>query len=292
MYSVSQAEEVRIAVLLSHDAAPYESALAGFRETLLSGKAAVQYDLYPLYGDSAKALLAIEDIKKKKVSVIYSLGMLATETALEKITDIPVITGLTISSDRLAKAKNATGVMLDFPLKTQFENINRFLPEAGTVGIIYNSRQFQQMLHSAKKTAGEMDLKLEVQRINSPRELPEALNAIANKADVFLGINDNVVFTQETAKHILLFSYRNHIPFIGLSSEWVKAGALYSLDRDYKSIGVQCGEMALKVLNGTAITSISLDAPRIVTYSINMKTAEQMKIRFPEAVVKNANKVY
>ncbi|MBI4848827.1 MAG: ABC transporter substrate-binding protein [Nitrospirae bacterium] len=289
---ISPAEEVRVAVLLSHDALPYSSALEGFRENLSASKASVRYDIYPLKGDVSKAAQAVEDIKKKNYHLIYSLGTLAADTVLEKITDVPVITGLTMGTDKLSKSLNATGVVLDFSVRTQFEIMKRFLPEVKTVGTIYGYSQIQQMIDTAGHVAKEMNFRLEVRKISSPGEIPAALDAISNKADVFWGINDNMVFTPETAKHILLFSYRNRIPFIGLSSEWVKAGALYSLDRDYKSIGAQCGEMALKILSGSSVSSIPVAAPRTVIYSLNLKTAEHMKINFPETVVKNAFKIY
>ena len=50
--------------------------------------------------------------------------------------------------------------------------------------------------------------------------------------------------TPQTAEPILLSTLKNKIPLVGLSSSWVKAGALYALDRDYVDIGLQSGELA------------------------------------------------
>ncbi len=53
-----------------------------------------------------------------------------------------------------------------------------------------------------------------------------------------------MVFNPETAKSLLLFSFRHQIPLIGHRRRGSRPGALYALDRDYSDIGVQCAEMA------------------------------------------------
>jgi putative ABC transport system substrate-binding protein len=103
---------------------------------------------------------------------------------------------------------------------------------------------------------------------------------------------DELVLTPQTAKHILLFSFQNRIPFVGLSTAWVKAGAVYALDWDYTDLGMQCGEMALKVLQGTAINTLPPVIPRKVVYALNQKTARHMKIEIAETLVHGAREVF
>ena len=137
-----------------------------------------------------------------------------------------------------------------------------------------------------------MGLALEAVEISSPNELPVALQELSNKIDILWGINDRIALNTKTAKRILLFSYRNRIPFIGLSTTWVKSGAIYSLDRDYTYLGIQCGEIAFKVLSGVNVNSIPVTSPRKIIYTINLKTAEHMKINFKDEIVSNAHKVF
>jgi len=123
-----------------------------------------------------------------------------------------------------------------------------------------------------------MGMELIAREVTSPAELPGALDSLANQAEVLWGISDNVVVTQQTARSLLLFSFRNRIPFIGLSAAWVKAGAFYALDRDYRDIGRQCAEMALKILAGSDAGTLDPVPPRQTGFSLNLKTAERMKI--------------
>ena len=86
------------------------------------------------------------------------------------------------------------------------------------------------------------------------------------------------VLNRQTAKAVLLSSFHNRIPFVGLSSAWVKAGALYALNWDYSDIGAQSGEIALRVLQGTPPGTIPPVPPRKVQYALNLKTASHMKL--------------
>jgi putative ABC transport system substrate-binding protein len=93
-------------------------------------------------------------------------------------------------------------------------------------------------------------------------------------------------------KHILLFSFQNRIPFIGLSPPWVKAGALYSLSWDYIDIGMQCGEMALKIFQGLSVQSIPTATPRKVGYVLNLTTANHMKIKVSDDLIRGAYQIF
>jgi putative ABC transport system substrate-binding protein len=77
-----------------------------------------------------------------------------------------------------------------------------------------------------------------------------------------------------------------------VSFSWVKAGALYALNRDYRDIGAQCGELAAKVLAGTPVSSLPPAAPRKVVYSVNLKTANHMKLEIAQALVDGAQQAF
>ncbi len=73
--------------------------------------------------------------------------------------------------------------------------------------------------------------------MTSHATLPQALANLPNAVDVILAIPDTTVYTQQASKALLLFSFRNRIPLIGLTEAWVKAGALYALEWDYEELG-------------------------------------------------------
>ena len=100
------------------------------------------------------------------------------------------------------------------------------------------------------------------------------------------------MLSPQTAKEVLLTSFRNRIPVIGASAPWVKSGALYALDWDYADMGAQNAAMALEVIKGTPINKIPVAEPRSVAYTLNLKTAEHMKLDMPAEISRGAKHVY
>ena len=291
-FADGSAEESRIVILTSSRAAPYEEALAGFQQALRQQGVRAIFEVYSLEGETPRVAQVLQDVKQGGSALLLTLGTAATQRARQDITTVPIIAGLVLSADEFKGAPNISGVTLDFPVTLQLEWLRRFLPTAKTIGVIYNPRENQQRIEAASRVAHELGLKLESQQVSDTRELPTALETLAKKIDVLWGMVDELVLTPQTAKHILLFSFQNRIPFVGLSTAWVKAGAVYALDWDYTDLGMQCGEMALKVLQGTSINALPPMVPRKVVYALNQKTARHMKIEIAETLVHGAREVF
>lgn len=288
----SRSDHARIVALVSHTIQPYQEVLEGFQQHLRRNGVTMTCDVNSLQDDHGKALSVIQEVKRGEVSLLLTLGSLATRAAAGEVTTTPIVAGMILDAEDLKGAANATGVILEFPLETQFEWMRRLLPSSHDIGVIYSTAENGEKMEAAIRLAEQMGLRLHPEKIHSPKGLPAALESVARKASVLWGVADKVVLTPQTAQHILLFSYRNRIPFIGLSSSWVKAGALYSLEWDYGDMGVQCAEIALRILKGTEARSIPPVSPRKVEYSVNLRTAQEMKIEIPGDIVRGAREVF
>jgi putative tryptophan/tyrosine transport system substrate-binding protein len=290
----AQAEESksRVTILVSHDAAPYRDALKGFQHALQQIGIDAALDVVALEGDASKVAPVLKQAKRDGTSLVFTMGLVATQAALAADPDIPLLAGLILSADPLKKGSNATGLVLEMPMESQLQQFQRLLPANTTVGVLYNPAENRQKVDEAGRAARGKGLRLVPYQVDSPQSLPFVLDSLAKQADVLWGIADSVVVSPETAKTLLVFSFRNHIPFIGLSSAWVKAGALFALDWDYEDVGLQCGELAARVLKGARAGSIAPVAPRRVTYSLNLRTAREMRVVFSESVLNGAANVY
>lgn len=290
--AISGSADDRIAVLVSSNEAPFTETVAGFSDYLAKQGHAAGYEVFRLDGDAGKAGPAIQKIREGGARLVFTVGSTATEAAVKGITDIPIVACLVLRTDVLRKAPNATGVGLEFPLETQLEWMQRVLPRAASIGIVYNAGENQQKVDAAAGLAKKAGLRLETERVRSPQEVPAALNNLSKRVDVLWGMPDSILLSPAIAKNVLLFSFRNSIPFVGPSAAWVKAGALYSLDWDYADLGGQCGEMASQILRGASPASIPAAMPRTVKYTLNLVTARQMKLELPEPVVRGARQTY
>ena len=286
------AEKPSLVVLGGEDKEPYRQFEEGFKQYLSQQGEALEYVEIPL-GDDVHGDNGLKQvIQRDSVPLILTLGSKALRAALAQRVDRPVIAGLTLDAEALQATKNATGVVLEYAPETQLQWLKRLLPGYRSVGVLYNPAESKQRVAAAQLAARKLGLNLVVQEVNSPKELPVALESLLRRVDVLWGIADPVVMSRQTAKALLLESFRNQIPFVAPSSTWVKAGALYSLDCDYPDLGLQTGEMALQVLRGGAVQSIAPQVPRKVTYSLNARTAKHMKIEFSSEVVNGAAQVF
>ena len=290
--AVARAADEKIAVLISATDAPFKEAVTGFNEFLARQGQKAEYEVFQLDGDAGKAGPALQKIKSGGARIIFTVGSLATDAAVKGISDIPIVACLVLRTDFLKRSGNATGVGLEFPVGTQIEWMQRMLPRARTVGVIYNAAENQAKVDEAVGAAKRAGLRLEVEQVRSPQDVPAALNHLSRRVDILWGMPDRIMLSPLIAKNVLLFSLRNSIPFVGPSAAWVKAGALYSLDWDYADLGAQCGEIAVRVLQGAQPSSIPAAAPRKVHYTLNLYTAKQMKLSLSEHLLSGAHQTY
>lgn len=288
--SAAQAQsKTRVIALISHDAAPYKEALSGLQQQL-AGAAGVQVDAYLMQGDTRAAPNAIQ-AARDGAAVLVTLGTAATQAALSGDLPTPMVAALVFNSDALRRA-SVTAVTLDMPMEAQFDWLRKILPEHHTVGVLYSPKENQQRIDAAARIAQARGLKFVARPVEAPQELPAALDSMSHQIDVLWSLTDPVVISPQTAQPILLFCFRNRIPLVGLSSTWVKAGALYSLDWDYADIGHQAGELVQRILQGAKPTELPAVTPRKLTYAINIKSAGQLGVEVPRNLVQGARQVF
>ncbi|MGH9748872.1 MAG: ABC transporter substrate-binding protein [Candidatus Polarisedimenticolia bacterium] len=284
-------EAPRVCAILSQDAAPYLEALEGFRGALRQAAPQATVEMVQADGEVSRAEEAAGRCRAEGTSLILTLGTLATQAAARRVSDLPIVAGLVLSPEDLGRGGNVTGVVLEFPVETELRWLQRLLPGQKKIGVLFNAPGNSDRIASATRAARALGLTLNARRLDSPRDLPIALDALAADMDVLWGVADQIVLNPQTARPILLFSLRHRIPFVGLSETWVKAGALYALDRDYADIGAQCGEVAARLLQGASPASVPPATPRRVVYSINLKTARLLRIDLPPNLVQGAQAV-
>lgn len=281
----------RVLVLVSHDAEPYQKALDGFRDQMKTLGINISLDVVRLQGDAGAAKAIFDARTATPPEVIVCLGSLALQMPRGEGMSAPVVAAMVMNETELQAIPNATGVVLEFPAQVELEWIRRFMPERTNVAVIFNPDENRKRIDAAETAARKAGVKLHAHVVAMPRDLPVELEAIGRTADILWGIPDRIAMTPQTAKPILLFSFRNRIPVAGLSASWVKAGALYALDRDYTDIGMQAAELVRRILDGAAAKSIAPVTPRKTIYSINLKTARHMKLDLPPELVQGAAEV-
>lgn len=277
------AAPIPVLALISYEAAPQQQFLQGFQNYFKERGLAVELNV-----------AHIEKIPRQepKPALIVALGSAAAQYAAAAFKQTPICAGLLIEHELIDSAPNMTGVSLTFPLATHLQWINRFIPHGRSIGVIYNPEKNAAELEELQHQAVKLDIPLIPQAVKRADGLEMVLKNLPSQVAALWSFDDAAIFTPQNAESLLLYSFRNRIPLIGLSSQWVKAGALYALDRDYADLGRQNAEQAWRILQGAPVKQVAPETPRKVLYSINRQTAEHMKLELPDALIRGAYETF
>jgi len=160
------------------------------------------------------------------------------------------------------------------------------------VGILYDPDRSSDLISAFQEASAGTGIDIVPVKISSVAQLKEGLQYISKQADVLLAVPDATVYSGKTAKEVLLFSYRNSIPFIGLSSTWVEAGALYALEVNYIDIGKQCAESARQMLAGAPPAKQPKLSADKVTYTVNSKTIQQLRLNIDPELISGGLEIF
>ncbi len=258
-------------VVITHAPAPaYQQALAGIRKSV---PGAETLELRTEQDDALASTLA----RLGSGASIVALGARASDFVGNTVPAAPAVSCMA-ECDLHAGTAMAV-VPLAVPLEFHLPWLKRLLPKARTIAVLYDPAQnarYAGELGQGLARAGYTPL---LEAVPSPTALPRALERVA-KADALLAIPDTTVYTPETAKGLLLFTFRAHLPLIALSDGWVRAGALYALDWDYPELGAHCATLAVRLASTTKSPPPTLPRPRV---SINQRTAARLKLDWDRA---------
>ncbi|MBN2019467.1 MAG: ABC transporter substrate-binding protein [Sedimentisphaerales bacterium] len=282
------AEQATITVVFSSDIEPYRQSYEGFKAFFDEKKMALRAFEHDL--DKEDAGVIYSSIKKEKPDLIFTIGTKALQSAKEKITDTPIVFSMVLNPGAMS-GPNVAGVSLDIPPEIKLKHIRRILPRKKNIGLIY-SPQSELLYEDILNACTELKYHLVSKKISSKTEFPGVLEDISPQVDCFMMTPDTDIYYPKLVEYLLRASLKDKIPVIGLSSNYVKAGALIAFDCDYGDIGNQAGELALEILSGGKQVNSCCVSPRKVKFSLNLMTAERLGVKIPPDIIKQASEVF
>jgi putative ABC transport system substrate-binding protein len=279
-------------LISSHDEGPYRQTINSFETYLADQGVDLELEISSLHGKATNAPRMISRIAESDPALVLALGHLAARAVVERIKDRPILIALVLKLDHLAKAQNVTGVEMVYPPRVYLELIKRVCDRCRTVGVVFGSNDSMAYAESAREAAPEYGLELMSAAVASPKHLPAALKRLERRVDALWVLPDKAVAAPQSAKAILLHSFRQRTPLVGPSTPWTKAGALCALDWDYDEMGRQVGELAVQILQGAEIRNVAPRGPNNVLYSLNLKTAKHVKLEMSPDFIKGARELF
>lgn len=295
-FDTAASQTPNIAVIKSRDIPPYAVALEGFNLALQEKEIKAGLIHYNLETKERQSITA--EILAQRPQLVLTLGSEATQLALEEIKDIPIVFSMVLNpvasgfvNSLDSSGNNLSGASLDISLAQQLQSLKEIVPRARRIGVLYDPQQTGDIIKEAARVAQEMKMELIPQAVSSEGEVPRALEELGIRTDCLWAVADSTVFSPQSAQFIILYTLRHRLPFMGISPPYVKAGALFALSCDYKDIGKQSGEIAVRILLGKTPSEIPITMPRKTYLSINLRTSSQIGLGIPADVISKAQEV-
>jgi putative tryptophan/tyrosine transport system substrate-binding protein len=213
--------------------------------------------------------------------VIVALGVRASDLLMSQTGAGPVVHCLAGPD---AMRAGLPAVPSEPPTDQQAQWLRKVMPQARNVAVLFdpavNARR-------AEAIAASLDIagyKVLLQPVGAPAELPQALAALAGRADVMLAVPDRTVYAPEALNGILLFSFRNRIPLVGPNDAWVKKGALFAIGWDYAEVGASCVALALREAQAAKSSPVTPPRPRVW---LNTKLAPRFGLTWDDALLRS-----
>ena len=210
-------------------------------------------------GDQSACQTIASKLVNDDDDLILAIATPAAQAVAGSTTEIPIVgtavtdfaeAGLVESND--APGGNVTGTSDLNPVSDQIALLQRLVPQAKTVGILYcsaedNSGIQAELAEEACKNAG-----LATQRftVSSSNELQQVVESMAGKVDAVYAPTDNVIAAGIAT--VSMVANENGLPVICGEENMVNGGGLATYSLNSRDLGYRAGEMAVKILKGEA----------------------------------------
>jgi ABC-type uncharacterized transport system substrate-binding protein len=279
-----------VAVIMSARVDAYDEALRGFKRSLRH-RIVAEYDMS---GDFGRGREIASEIKSKvKPDLIFAVGIWALQVLIGETAKIPVVYAMVLNPPSIigASSKNVTGASMNVPVDQIIHLFKQLGPQIQRLGVVFDQAKTGYLLSAAESIAREQGLQLITREIHSPREAIPALDSLQGEGiDALWILPDDTILAPEVVQYMLLFSYRNKVPLLGLSERHAQMGALLSLSfASSEDIGQQAGELANSILAGKTAAEVPYTTARLVKLIVNLKAAQKLGIEIPKSLIAMAD---
>ena len=297
-----QAESFHIGVLQFAEHPALDAVYSGIIEALdtagLKSGQHTHIDYYNSRGDPNRCRLTIEKFVEDRVDLIVAIATPSAQAAVEQ-KDIPVLFAAVTEPREAGLVEtwenpntNATGVSDLTPVEALLDMTMEVVPDAQDIGVVYNATEVNSVVQVelSRQVADELGINIVTASAESPEEVGEMAEKLADKVDVIWVPTDNTVLS---AFHELTeIMDRHNMPVVGASTEFAMEGAMYATGYDYHALGLQAGDMAVELISGVDPAVMPVQMPTEIHIAINMQSAEKIGYRIPFEVLVIADQIF
>ena len=233
-----------------------------------------------------------------KPDVIVAIATPAAQAVVASTKSIPVVfsavtdpvSAQLVPSDQ-ANDGNVTGVSDALILERQIELIKQIVPDAKRVGMVYNPGEDNSVVvvKQLRELLPSYDLTLVEATAPKTVDVGAAARSLVGKVDVIYTNTDNNVVSAYEA--LVKVGNDAKIPLIASDTDSVDRGAIAALGVNYKDLGVQTGNMVVRILKGEKPGDIAYQTSENLELHVNLVAADKQDVALSDDFVNSASKV-
>lgn len=217
----------------------------------------ITIDVQNAQGDQSNLSTISDRFVSNKADLILGIATPAVQSIAGKTSKIPILgTAVTdyvvakLADSNEAPGGNVSGTTDMNPVKEQIDLLVKLVPDAKTVGVLYNSSEDNSILQAkmAKEAVETIGLSYVEVTVTNTNEVQQATQSIVDKCDAIYIPTDNTFASSMPVVHGV--TSQSKTPVICGESGMVKSGGLATLGINYYDLGYQTGLMAIKILKG------------------------------------------
>ncbi|WP_432557625.1 ABC transporter substrate-binding protein [Granulicoccus sp. GXG6511] len=290
-------QEYRIGVtqIVAHPS--LDAAREGFKEAVEEAGLNVTYDENNAQGEQATATAIAQKFNTGNFDLVLAIATPTAQASAQVITNKPILfTAVTdpvaakLVESNEAPGSNVTGTTDMNPVADQIALVKKLKPEARTVGVLYSSGEVNSevQVELAKAAAEKEGLELVLKTVTNTGEVSQAAATLDVDA-IYVPTDNNVV---SGLAAVVQVAEQKKIPLIVGEGDSVRGGGVITTGIDYRQLGKQTGEMAVRILkDGADPASMPVEDQKEYTTYVNKGAAERMGVTIPEDLLAGATDV-
>lgn len=241
------------------------------------------------------------DLVNQKVDVIVAVGAGDVRVAKEATATIPIVMvtpGDPVGSGFVASLArpggNVTGMATPRAQLSgkQLEALKEILPKLSRVAVFSSpGQQVVQIQKGVEAAAGKLGVKIQRAEIQSLKDIENAFQtSVKEKAEGVVMLVSGPLLNPNRAE-VAALAIKHRMPTTYPGSEDVEAGGLMSYGVNGPDLYRRAATFVDKILKGAKPADLPVEQAQKFDLVINLKTAQQIGVNIPEAMLKRADKV-
>ncbi|KVD84027.1 ABC transporter substrate-binding protein [Burkholderia stagnalis] len=295
----AHAQTVKVLSIVDHPA--LDAIRDGVRAELKAegyGDDKLKWEYQSAQGNTGTAAQIARKFIGDKPDVIVAIATPAAQAVVASTKSVPVVySGVTDPvAAQLVKGwgptgTNVTGVSDKLPLDRQVALIKRVVPNAKTVGMVYNPGEANSVVVVKELKAILAKQGMTLKEAAAPRtvDIGPAAKSLIGKVDVIYTNTDNNVVSAYEA--LVKVANEAKIPLVAGDTDSVKRGGIAALGINYGDLGRQTGKVVARILRGEKPGAIASETSSNLELFVNTGAAEKQGATLAPDLVKDAKTV-